>query len=91
MFDDNNQGFFTIAAAFGNVHGVYQPGNVKLEPNILDKASSFVLEPIVDVVQRKILGSEQKTTGEVCVWFLFLHKGGFPDGSRLNRFIKQDY
>lgn len=32
-------GFFTIAAAFGNVHGVYQPGNVKLEPTILDKAS----------------------------------------------------
>jgi len=31
-------GFFTIAAAFGNVHGVYQPGNVKLEPTILDKA-----------------------------------------------------
>ena len=30
-------GFFTIAAAFGNVHGVYQPGNVKLEPTILDK------------------------------------------------------
>ena len=31
-------GFFTVAAAFGNVHGVYQPGNVKLEPTILDKA-----------------------------------------------------
>ena len=30
-------GFFTVAAAFGNVHGVYQPGNVKLEPTILDK------------------------------------------------------
>eukprot|EP00405_Crypthecodinium_cohnii_P016739 CAMPEP_0206450022 /NCGR_PEP_ID=MMETSP0324_2-20121206/18459_1 /ASSEMBLY_ACC=CAM_ASM_000836 /TAXON_ID=2866 /ORGANISM="Crypthecodinium cohnii, Strain Seligo" /LENGTH=386 /DNA_ID=CAMNT_0053919555 /DNA_START=88 /DNA_END=1248 /DNA_ORIENTATION=- len=28
---------FTIAAAFGNVHGVYKPGNVKLQPELLDK------------------------------------------------------
>merc|ERR1719217_1771010 len=28
---------FTIAAAFGNVHGVYKPGNVKLQPDLLDK------------------------------------------------------
>merc|ERR1712217_344914 len=27
---------FTIAAAFGNVHGVYKPGNVKLQPNLLN-------------------------------------------------------
>jgi len=27
---------FTIAAAFGNVHGVYKPGNVKLQPDLLD-------------------------------------------------------
>merc|ERR1712232_788301 len=27
---------FTIAAAFGNVHGVYKPGNVVLQPNLLD-------------------------------------------------------
>lgn len=27
--------YFTIAAAFGNVHGVYKPGNVKLHPEIL--------------------------------------------------------
>jgi fructose-bisphosphate aldolase, class II len=26
---------FSIAAAFGNVHGVYKPGNVKLNPSIL--------------------------------------------------------
>jgi len=39
-------GFFTIAAAFGNVHGVYQPGNVKLEPTILDKAQKFISEKI---------------------------------------------
>ena len=29
---------FTVAAAFGNVHGVYSPGNVKLEPKILTQA-----------------------------------------------------
>merc|ERR1719222_1056359 len=28
---------FTIAAAFGNVHGVYKPGNVKLQPELLDQ------------------------------------------------------
>jgi fructose-bisphosphate aldolase class II len=28
---------FTIAAAFGNVHGVYKPGNVVLQPELLDK------------------------------------------------------
>merc|ERR1712187_439280 len=27
---------FTIAAAFGNVHGVYKPGNVVLQPGLLD-------------------------------------------------------
>jgi len=27
---------FTVAAAFGNVHGVYKPGNVKLQPELLD-------------------------------------------------------
>lgn len=33
---------FTIAAAFGNVHGVYKPGNVKLTPSILDDAQKHV-------------------------------------------------
>jgi fructose-bisphosphate aldolase class II len=33
---------FTIAAAFGNVHGVYKPGNVKLTPKILKNSQSFV-------------------------------------------------
>lgn len=35
---------FTIAAAFGNVHGVYSPGNVKLDPEILGKAQTFITE-----------------------------------------------
>jgi len=33
---------FTIAASFGNVHGVYKPGNVKLTPKILDNSQKFV-------------------------------------------------
>lgn len=33
---------FTIAAAFGNVHGVYKPGNVKLEPVILKNSQDFI-------------------------------------------------
>ncbi len=33
---------FTVAAAFGNVHGVYKPGNVKLRPKILDNSQKFV-------------------------------------------------
>ncbi|WP_392558489.1 class II fructose-bisphosphate aldolase [Orbus mooreae] len=35
---------FTIAAAFGNVHGVYKPGNVKLTPKILDNSQKFVAD-----------------------------------------------
>lgn len=33
---------FTIAAAFGNVHGVYKPGNVKLTPKILRNSQDYV-------------------------------------------------
>lgn len=35
---------FTIAAAFGNVHGVYKPGNVKLTPKILKNSQEYVQE-----------------------------------------------
>lgn len=38
--DDN----FWIAAAFGNVHGVYKPGNVVLTPSILDNSQKFIEE-----------------------------------------------
>jgi len=33
---------FTIAAAFGNVHGVYKPGNVKLTPTILRDSQDYI-------------------------------------------------
>lgn len=35
---------FTIAAAFGNVHGVYKPGNVQLTPVILKNSQAFIQE-----------------------------------------------
>ncbi len=33
---------FTIAASFGNVHGVYKPGNVSLQPKILDNSQKYI-------------------------------------------------
>ncbi|OAL49481.1 hypothetical protein IQ07DRAFT_588049 [Pyrenochaeta sp. DS3sAY3a] len=36
--------YFSIAAGFGNVHGVYKPGNVKLQPGLLKKHQAFVKE-----------------------------------------------
>jgi len=33
---------FTVAAAFGNVHGVYKPGNVKLKPTILRDSQEYI-------------------------------------------------
>ena len=35
---------FTIAASFGNVHGVYKPGNVVLTPKILDNSQKYIQE-----------------------------------------------
>ena len=35
---------FTVAASFGNVHGVYKPGNVKLTPKILDNSQKYIEE-----------------------------------------------
>lgn len=33
---------FTVAATFGNVHGVYKPGNVKLQPKILENCQKYI-------------------------------------------------
>lgn len=35
---------FTVAASFGNVHGVYKPGNVKLTPVILKNSQTYIIE-----------------------------------------------
>ena len=48
---------FTVAAAFGNVHGVYKPGNVELRPVILDNCQKHI--------------SEQNGLGEKPVDFVF--------------------
>lgn len=48
---------FTIAAAFGNVHGVYKPGNVVLTPKILKNSQEFV--------------QKERGTGEKPVNFVF--------------------
>lgn len=37
-------GHFSVAASFGNVHGVYKPGNVKLRPEILKNSQALVEE-----------------------------------------------
>jgi len=39
-------GNFTVAAAFGNVHGVYAPGNVKLRPEILHNTQKYIKEKL---------------------------------------------
>merc|ERR1712054_524933 len=37
---------FTIAAAFGNVHGVYKPGNVVLQPELLGQFQAYAKEKL---------------------------------------------
>jgi len=53
--------YFSIAAGFGNVHGVYKPGNVRLHPELLKKHQNYVKE--------KIGGSDDKPV------FLVFHGG----------------
>jgi fructose-bisphosphate aldolase class II len=37
---------FLVAAAFGNVHGVYSPGNVKLQPKILKNSQDYIKDKL---------------------------------------------
>ena len=39
-------GHFSVAASFGNVHGVYKPGNVKLRPEILKNSQALIVEKL---------------------------------------------
>ncbi|HYK75803.1 MAG TPA: class II fructose-bisphosphate aldolase, partial [Daejeonella sp.] len=62
---------FTVAAAFGNVHGVYKPGNVKLQPIILKNSQDFIrnefnlkAEKPVDFVFHGGSGSSQEEIRE---------------------------
>jgi len=38
--------YFSIAAGFGNVHGVYKPGNVRLHPELLQKHQAYLKEQL---------------------------------------------
>ncbi|MEI7629020.1 MAG: class II fructose-bisphosphate aldolase [Bacteroidota bacterium] len=55
---------FTVAAAFGNVHGVYSPGNVQLRPEILKNSQDYI---------QKELGTKEKP-----VYFVFHGGSGSP-------------
>lgn len=61
---------FTIAASFGNVHGVYKPGNVMLTPKILDNSQKYIQEKFntkekpVDFVFHGGSGSDPKDIEE---------------------------
>jgi len=61
---------FTIAASFGNVHGVYKPGNVKLEPKILRNSQEYISKKLkgssmpVDFVFHGGSGSSQEEIRE---------------------------
>jgi len=45
---------FTIAASFGNVHGVYKPGNVKLKPTILLNSQTYIKKKLNLVEDRPV-------------------------------------
>jgi fructose-bisphosphate aldolase class II len=55
---------FTVAAAFGNVHGVYKPGNVQLRPEILRNSQQYI--------------QRQFSTGPNPVFFVFHGGSGSP-------------
>lgn len=64
---------FTVAAAFGNVHGVYKPGNVELRPVILKNSQ--------DYVQKKF------STGEQPINFVF-HGGSGSSPAEIKEAIE---
>ncbi len=55
---------FTVAAAFGNVHGVYKPGNVELRPEILQNSQLYI--------------QKEFSTAEKPVYFVFHGGSGSP-------------
>lgn len=48
-------GEFTLAAAFGNVHGVYKPGNVKLRPQVLQEGQDLVASKYGDAARMNLV------------------------------------
>lgn len=66
--------YFTIAAAFGNVHGVYKPGNVKLHPEILGDFQAHV-------------SKEKATESKKPVFFVF-HGGSGSTEAEIQEAVK---
>ncbi len=64
---------FTVAAAFGNVHGVYKPGNVELRPEILKNSQEYI--------------QEKFKTGENPVQFVF-HGGSGSEKEKIKEAIE---
>lgn len=63
---------FTVAAAFGNVHGVYKPGNVQLRPEILKNSQDYI--------------QQKHNTAEKPVYFVF-HGGSGSDPAQIKEAI----
>lgn len=61
---------FTVAASFGNVHGVYKPGNVELRPEILKASQEYI--------------QEKYDTEEKPVWFVF-HGGSGSEPAKIQQ------
>ena len=70
-------GHFSLAASFGNVHGVYKPGNVKLRPEILKKSQELVErtcgtgEKPLDLVFHGGSGSDKNKISEALSYGVF--------------------
>ena len=70
-------GHFSLAASFGNVHGVYKPGNVKLRPEILKNSQKLVQETCdtepnpLDLVFHGGSGSEKEKISEAISYGVF--------------------
>ncbi|BGI50921.1 MAG: class II fructose-bisphosphate aldolase [Arsenophonus endosymbiont of Ceratovacuna japonica] len=60
---------FTIAASFGNVHGVYKPGNVKLIPKILKNSQEYVMHkfnlPMMNNINFVFHGGSGSSSAEI--------------------------
>ncbi len=70
-------GHFSLAASFGNVHGVYKPGNVKLRPEILKNSQALVQQTHgteanpLDLVFHGGSGSEKSKIAEALEYGVF--------------------
>lgn len=58
-------GRFTLAATFGNVHGVYKPGNVKLNPEILKEGNDAMREKFGKILDLVFHGGSGSLLSEI--------------------------